>query len=62
MDKTHFSRTFLQILGILLELIKRQQQQLLHFYLRSFFLYVSFSKRAVQIFGGFMDPLHSPKK
>jgi len=31
---------------------------LLHFNLGGFSLYVSFSKRAVQIYGGFMNPLH----
>jgi len=44
-------RRIIQILGILL-----------HFNLGGFSLYVSFSKRAVQIFGGFRNPLHSPKE
>jgi len=35
---------------------------LLHFNLWGFSLYVSFSKRTFQIFGGFMNPLHSPKE
>jgi len=40
MDKTHFSGSYLQILGILL-----------HFTLGGFSLYVSFSKTAAQVFG-----------
>jgi hypothetical protein len=34
---------------------------LLHFTLGGFSLYISFSKKAVQIFGGIMNPLRSPK-
>jgi len=34
---------------------------ILHFTLRGFSLYVSFSKKAVQIFGRIMNLLHSPK-
>jgi len=51
MDKTHFSGLFLQLLGILL-----------HCNLGGFSLYVSFSKIAIQIFGEFINPLHSHKE
>jgi len=54
--KTQVSRLFLRILGILLELIKDNKSN----------NYTStsgaFPCKAVQIFAGFMNPFHSPKK
>jgi len=53
---------FLVEIGVLRRFFPQTFGILLHFNLWSFSLYVSFSKRTFQIFGGFMIPLHSPKE
>jgi len=53
---------FLVEIGVLRGIVFQILGISLHFNLWGFSLYVSFSKRTFQLFGGFMNHLHSPKE